>query len=182
MKDAIQQCIEESGDERKDKWLKFHQDHLRWMVKAKGSGQNHQAWEGGYYHHVQECFQIAKRMFTALVCAPFDWDRMPFTLGSALMVLYFHDIEKMWKHTCGLGEDWDKLKFLNELPERYGFGLTGREKHAIYYIHGEGEDYRKDKRVMGRLGAFCHAVDVLSARLWHDYPKIRQLPLVTEKS
>ena len=175
MIDMIERFIVRFGDERKENWLKFHLDHLPWMTKAKGSGSNHQAWVGGYYHHIRECMSIARSMYNA-----FEQRQLPFTLGSAMIVLYFHDIEKMWKYTYGLEEDWDKMKFLEELSGRYKFGLSVRERHAIYYIHGEGDEYCKDKRVMGRLGAFVHSCDILSARLWHNWPpeNERELPTI----
>lgn len=50
--------------------------------------------------------------------------------------------------------------------------LTEEELLAIKYIHGEGNDYCKTKRVMNKLSAFCHACDVFSARVTFDKNKI----------
>jgi hypothetical protein len=165
--DRIEKFILRFGDDRKDYWLRFHQEHLLLMMRMPGSGHNHQAWPGGYYHHVSECFSIARKMHDTF------WSDLPFTLAEVLMVMYFHDIEKleMFPRT-----EEEKIKFLESLPDKYGFGLTVKERMAIKYNHGEGDEYNKTKRVMGRLCAFCHCVDILSARLWHDKPENRELP------
>jgi hypothetical protein len=98
---------------------------------------------------------------------------LPFTLAEVLMVMYFHDIEKLGMFPRN---DVEKIKFLESLPDKYGFGLTVKERMAIKYIHGEGNEYSKTNRVMGRLCAFCHCIDVLSARLWHNKPDNKELP------
>ena len=49
--------------------------------------------------------------------------------------------------------------------------ICEEHKIALKYIHGEGDDYQKDKRVMTPLCAFCHCCDVISARIFFDYPK-----------
>jgi len=165
MIDRIERYINKFGDNRKEQWLLFHKEHLPLMKVKQGSGSNHQAWAGGYYHHIAECFSIARKMHDSF------YSDLPFTLSEVLMVLYFHDIEKL-----GLVSSEDKIKFLETFPDKYGFGLTVKERHAIHYIHGEGNEYSKTKRVMGRLCAFCHCVDVLSARLWHDRPLNKELP------
>ena len=38
----------------------------------------------------------------------------------------------------------------------------------LKYVHGEGDDYRKDRRVMSPLAALCHMADVGSARILFD--------------
>lgn len=38
-------------------------------------------------------------------------------------------------------------------------------------MEGELNDYSSKIRVMNELAAFCHKVDVHSARIWYDYPQ-----------
>lgn len=57
-----------------------------------------------------------------------------------------------------------------EIINLYNIHLTDEEKIAIKYVEGEKEDYSPTLRVMNELGAFCHCCDVLSSRLWHNYP------------
>jgi len=75
--------------------LKLLADHQDRIYEAKGSSNNHQAWEGGYLDHVVETMNIA--------CQQFVWMSrarpLPFSLGQALTVMFLHDIEKPWKHT-----------------------------------------------------------------------------------
>lgn len=162
MTDHIAEIISSEFDERSDAVLKYHLTHLPLMLRAKGSSSKHQAWEGGYYDHIYDLLEIAQEMK-----AGFLGRKFPFALSSALIVLYFHDIEKMFKYSDGLPAEWNKDFYLEEVLPELGIRLTPEELHAIKYVHGEGDDYGPD-RVMSELAAFCHAADVLSARLWHS--------------
>ena len=141
----------------------FHAKFLNLMQIAKGSGSNHQAWEGGYLDHLGETMRLALTLYDRL-----SYTReLPFSLDSAMIVLYFHDIEKIWKYADGTLID--KVEWLtNILPEDYNIVFTLEELNALKYIHGEGDDYAKDERKMNALAAFCHSCDILSARMWHD--------------
>jgi len=57
---------------------------------------------------------------------------------------------------------------LNKIKE-YGIILNEQQSNALEYVEGEGESYSSKKRVMNELAAFCHIVDISSARIWHDY-------------
>lgn len=142
----------------------FHKENEDLMLKARGSANNHQNWEGGYSDHICEIFEIAKNMFESLS----KIRKVPFSLESALIVLYFHDIEKIWKYTTG--EIIDKEKWYNEILPEKEICFTEEELNALKYVHGE-HDYSGKERKMNRLAAFCHAVDCLSARMWFDEPK-----------
>jgi len=140
----------------------FHYDHLHLFNTAKGSSHNHQCWEGGYRDHLTQCLYLADDLHAVLHVKYFSFD-------SVVIVLYFHDIEKMFKYGSVPVTDFDKDKFLySTLKEQYGIEFTEDEKNALKYIHGEGTEYRKDKRVMNELAAFCHSIDILSARLFWD--------------
>lgn len=165
MNNKIIDIITNLKDTRSRAILDFHFEYENLILKSKGSSHNHQNWDGGYIDHIFEIFQIAENMFTSLS----KIRDLPFLLDSALIVLYFHDIEKIWKYSTG--EIIDKEEWYNTtLPSR-GIKFSADELNALKYIHGE-MDYSSKERKMNRLAAFCHAVDCLSARLWYDYPKI----------
>lgn len=143
----------------------FHRAHNAAITAAKGSSANHQAWPGGYCDHIAEVLRIARSLYATLSAIR----PLPFKRASAEIVLYFHDIEKIWKYTTGLPAGFDKKAYLLEaLPREWGIRFTEEEQNALEYVHGEGSDHRGDKRVMNELAAFVHACDVLSARLWHS--------------
>lgn len=151
------------GEDRRESLVKYQDDHVAQMLEAPGSSHNHQAWPGGYYDHILECLYIANSMYNS------SYRELPFHKYSAFIVLYFHDIEKLFKYTGNPLDD--KEEYLrNTLWGLYNIELTEEELDAIKYIHGEGDDYRKDKRIMSPLAAFCHCVDVMSARIWFDHP------------
>lgn len=154
------------NDKRWESLSNFDKSWTELSVRAKGSKSNHQAWMGGYVDHLKQCFHLAQQL-GKLLRKDEDF------INSALVVLYFHDIEKMWKYTSGLHTAnfhlFDKWQFYTEtLPEQYGIEFSAKELNALKYIHGEGTDYRSNERVMGPLAAFCHMVDVCSARMYFD--------------
>jgi hypothetical protein len=58
------------------------------------------------------------------------------------------------------------------LYDKYGFNFSKKQFNAFCYIHGEPDDeYDPYVRIMNPLAAFCHCCDVISARIWHDYPR-----------
>ncbi len=161
--------LEQLEDPRKEKILAFHHTHQELMKIAKGSFSKHQAWFGGYQDHIAECFRIAEAMYFGLQTIR----EVSIRLDSALVVLYFHDIEKIWKYSQGLSPNFDKQSFYRkELQEAYGIELATDELNALKYIHGEPhEEYNATTRLMSPLASFCHCVDTLSARMWYDEGK-----------
>ncbi len=150
-------------DPRRKAIQDFHDEHADLMREAAGSAHNHQAWPGGYLDHVAECLRIAEAQFAALSSIR----PLPFSFAAAAIVLYFHDVEKIFKYSRAATDidkdDW----YANVLPGR-GIVFSPEEANALAYIHGETDDHVKTARRMGRLAAFCHACDVLSARLCWD--------------
>ena len=69
-------------------------DHGAAFAAAKGSGRNHQAWEGGYLDHVRETMNIARWLYATSPRA------LPFKLSDALVVMFLHDVEKPFKETA----------------------------------------------------------------------------------
>ena len=149
---------------------------------APGSVSNHQAYEGGYYKHISDILDYASKMFKYLSLK----GKLDFSLSDALLVLFLHDIEKPIKYTPVLVKTGviDENGMIEEeiyeyetdsdddirenLINKFNIKLTDEHKLALKYIHGEGEDYRKDKRVMTPLSAFCHCCDVISARIFFN--------------
>lgn len=159
---TITSYISQLQDPRKEAILAFHDKHVHLMERAYGSKNNHQTWEGGYLDHISECARIAEAMYSALTFIR----PLGFELDLVIIVLYFHDIEKVWKYTSG--EDIDKERYYSiELP-RHGIQFSYEELNALKYVHGEGEAYSSQNRVMNELAAFCHAVDTISARVWYN--------------
>lgn len=163
---SVESVLSGLQDPRRDAVLRFHQVHRPQIEMAWGSKAKHQAWPGGYLDHIAETFRIA----TALYASLGQLRSVPFSLDGAMIVLYFHDVEKIWKYTTGLPVGFDKDRFwFHTLVTDYGLDFSADEANALRYIHGEPEaEYNPDTRIMGPMGAFCHAVDTLSARLWPE--------------
>ena len=154
-----------NGDTSYKHIVAFHNQYSSEMAVARGSNVKHQAWEGGYADHIAECLRIAWHMYKGLR----EIRPLPFELSSACKVLYFHDIEKIWKygHNKPPFVAMDKMAWYHVyLPQR-GICFSNEEVNAFTHIHGE-VGYGQDRR-MGGLGAFCHSCDVLSARMWWNY-------------
>src|ERR1700761_238014 len=117
---------------------------------ATGSSHNHQSYPGGYYKHINDILNYAKKMYKELS----KMGKLEFNLSDAILVLFLHDIEKPIKYCVGTSETDSEIRkrLINE------FGIVLNEEHiqSLKYIHGEGEDYCKDKRIMSPLCAFCH--------------------------
>jgi len=150
----------------------FNFSHRYLTTSAKGSSEKHQAWAGGYIDHIEQCLRIAATLYDAF-SFEFSWE-------SVYVVLFFHDIEKIFKYgqSYKLEDvyfDGDKWKYYTEtLPEKYDIKFTDEELNALKYIHGEGDDYC-EKRVMNELAGFCHSCDTISARCFHNLTEVRRL-------
>lgn len=158
--------IENLSDPRKIGLLNFHYDYQDLVDVASGSSHNHQSWKGGYKDHIAETLRIADVVYDGMS----QIRQMPFELDSGKICLLLHDIEKIWLYTNGTWIDKDEW-YLKTLPDVYGVTLTEDELNALEYTHGEVHDHSKSERKMGRLAAFVHACDCMSARLWHDEGK-----------
>jgi hypothetical protein len=152
--------------DRSEQLLKFHDDHLEKILLAKGSSHNHQVWVGGYQDHLVHCFVLAETLYRF-----FENHSVPleFSLESAIIVIYFHDIEKIYRED----EGFFKPNFYNDvLINKYGIIFDDQEKNALKYAHGEGEDYSKHRRVATPLAGFLHSIDNLSARVLYNVKDI----------
>lgn len=128
---------------------------------APGSSHNHQSYAGGYYKHINDILNYAKKMYKELS----KMGNLEFSLSDAILVLFLHDIEKPIKYCLKTEESDNEIR--KRLIESYDITLKEQHLNALKYIHGEGNDYCKDKRVMNPLCAFCHCCDVISARIFY---------------
>ena len=167
-------------DERRDAMLAFHDRYAARMAHAAGSTKKHQDWQGGYADHITEMFRMMFVMYDTLGAL----HPMPFPIGSALIVAYFHDIEKVFKYSREFDDidqtqhdplakikcDEEKQAFFKKiLPDKFSIELTADELNALRYAHGEPHDeYHPTERIMGPLASFLHAGDNISARMWFN--------------
>src|SRR3989344_3735631 len=123
--------------------LKLLKENESLFKTAPGSTHNHQAWHGGYWDHVQEVMNIAIELYRTL--DPFLWV-FNFTLGEALLVLFFHDIEKPWSYEIGLKGEWQRKSelgtkeaqknFRTQKLKEFGILLTAAQENAMKYVEG----------------------------------------------
>ena len=179
------------GEPNKSKCWSFYRENHEAIDKARGSKTKHQAWDGGLIDHICECVGIAEEMYVSLnKIRP-----LPFALSDAALVLFWHDMEKPWKHQFGEEIGGEKInnkvvdkvmfaydrftkgaanpKFLFVLAQikKYGIDLTESQLNAITYVEGEKNDYSQYERIQMPLAAFCNCCDLISARVWFNYPK-----------
>jgi hypothetical protein len=167
--DDLKKKIIELCPERASSILLFQQEYEQFITIAKGSSGAHQSWPGGYVDHILQCINQAEAIYAALQ----QLYPLPFSLSSAVCVLYFHDLEKIFKYSSGHGIPEEmiynkRLWYEKELPDRFGIFFSPEELNALRYAHGEGRDYKKGERVMSPLAAFVHAIDIMSARIFHN--------------
>jgi len=201
--DKLRSVLATMTGTRAEGLLRFHDDHISEILSAKGSsGGNHQAWSGGLHDHLVHCFVLAQDLYKLFherigpgphagqdIYGVHDSRPIPFSLESALVVLYFHDIEKIFKYGNKPHRYPERLIeakdawYLGILPTKYGIVFDDQEYNALKYAHGEGDDHRKDQRVASPLAGFIHAIDYLSARvLWQikdfDYGLVPREPVL----
>ncbi len=179
---TVEQLIEMVSETNRIICLKILDENRKLFQIVQGASNNHQAWPGGYFDHVQEAMNVAVILYQQMnALRP-----LPFTLSDALLVIFLHDIEKPWKYEIGPDgtlEYREELKtksdchaFRAKKLQEYGIELTEDQQNGMKYVEGEHNDYTNLRRIMGPLAAFCHLCDVTSARIWHDHPLQRNDP------
>ncbi|MEI6352409.1 MAG: hypothetical protein WCO35_00515 [Candidatus Nomurabacteria bacterium] len=151
------------------KCKKIFEDHKDRFLVAPGSLAKHQNWKGGYIDHLEEIMSMAYNFYGFM----FKERKPDFTLSDSLLVLFLHDLEKPFKYVepkTKFTSDLEKEEFINSVLKEYKIKLNNKQKIALKYIHGEGEDHNSKKRIQNPLGAFCHMCDNNSARIWFSYP------------
>lgn len=137
---------------------------------APGSLRKHQAWKGGYIHHIEETMNLGNMIYKEMSA----FRKLPFTFSDVILVLFLHDLEKPFRYVSpkkDFKNDLEKHEFIESLIKKYKIKLTANHKNAFAYIHGEGNEYSRTKRIQKPLAAFVHCLDVMSARIWFDEPK-----------
>jgi hypothetical protein len=181
MKKSIDDMLREIAGENRTQAAALWEDLTTYLPKAAGSTKSHHAWEYGYRDHVQEAMNLAYILYERL-----NREReLPFSLASALLVLFLHDCEKPFRHATDeqlrhfawitKRPDKSDKTFQQRLVAEYGFRLSDNEWNGLKYVEGENEDYVEGQRTQGPLAAFCHVCDTISARIWHDEPRNRTL-------
>jgi len=155
---------------------KLYTVNAQLFSQARGSTRKHQAWPGGYLDHVVDACNVGLVLYNGLAgCRP-----LPFSRSDVMLVMLLHDVEKPWKYIQEGGE-WVRSEALRERKDawalqlakitEYGIVLDERQLNALKYVEGENDDYSSKGRVMNELAALCHCADIVSARLWYEYPK-----------
>ncbi|MBI4992496.1 MAG: hypothetical protein HZB99_04775 [Candidatus Harrisonbacteria bacterium] len=179
---TVEQMLEMVDEPNHSACFRILADNRKLFQTVQGSSNNHQAWPGGYFDHVQEIMNIALVLYQQLN----SLRQLPFSLSDALLVVFLHDIEKPWKYEIspdGKFQYIEALKtkqaqheFRNRKLREYGIALTSDQENGMKYVEGESNDYTNKRRVMGPLAALCHLADVTSARIWFDHPMVGSDP------
>lgn len=180
---TIPEILEMIDEPNRTACKKIYASNEQLFKTAPGSSHNHQAWKGGYNHHITEVMNICLMLYPIYKMRPLN-----FSLSDALLVMFLHDLEKPWKNELDdeiknlapiirIGEAHYGFKkrrkaFRQRKIKEYNIQLTSQQQNALEYVEGENDDYSSKKRIMNELAAFCHIADVSSARIWHDYPKL----------
>jgi len=176
--DNLKKFLDPLPDEQRKACLDFLNKNGERIRRAPGSTHNHQVWPGGYVDHVAEVMTFAIMFYEAFTAKD---RRLPFTLADALVVLFVHDAEKPWRiieHEGGYEHAFPKDQvdvFRERLLQEHGIWgtLTAVQKNALLYVEGEKDRYTPDRRSMSELAAFCHLCDITSARIFHNWPRLK---------
>ena len=175
---SIEQLIDLMDEPFKKICHQILNDHRPLFELTRGSTHNHQTWPGGYIDHVTDGMNYTVHLY--------DFDAsfgrpLPFSKSDALLIFFLHDLEKPWrievlpdgtvKNREGLNTKALYKQFREDRLQEYGLELTPDQLNGLTYVEGEISDYSSTHRVRNELAAFCHKVDVWSARAWYDYPK-----------
>jgi hypothetical protein len=153
-------------------------DNRALFEHTQGSTHNHQVWVGGYIDHVTDGLNYARHLYAMTSALGRS---LPFSLSEALLVFYLHDLEKPWRIVVAGGVAFNRAElstkadfkaFREKKLAEYGLTLTPAQLNGLTYVEGELHDYSSTRRVMNELAAFCHMVDVWSARIGFAHPKV----------
>lgn len=152
------------------KCKKLFEDFKERFKASPGSLRKHQAWKGGYIHHLEETMNLGFLIYSEMS----SFRKLSFTFSDVVLVLFLHDLEKPFRYVPLKKEfntDIEKHTFIESLIKKYKIKLSAQHKNALEYIHGEGDSFHRTKRIQKPLAAFVHCLDTMSARIWFDEPK-----------
>jgi 23S rRNA maturation-related 3'-5' exoribonuclease YhaM len=176
---SIEELINKIDEPNRSACIKILVENRKLFETIPGSTHNHQTFFGGYFSHVLDGMNYAYYLY--------DFDAsfgrpLPFSKSDALLIFFLHDLEKPWRievmedgtvrNRPGLDTKEAFKAFRENKLAEYGINLTPAQLNGLTYVEGEIKDYSSLRRVMNELAAFCHKVDVMSARVWYDYPKL----------
>ncbi len=175
---TILEGVAEIDPHNQEACLRLLEDNLEGILRAPGSRYNHQAWEGGCIGHIAETFRIGKYLMDL-----YPDRELPFERSDFFLVMFLHDIEKIFAYDFDdnggivarddLKDKKAKKRLRAAMITAYNFDLNDVQKNALRYVEGVPDsEYSQKGRVMNELAALCHAADMLSARLWHEYPRV----------
>lgn len=185
--ETLKDLILAIDDPRKKIVENIYNDYADLLETSPGSTHIHQVWPGGLGDHLADLFRLSSLQYTMLenFIRP-RGERLPFTKGSADIVIFCHDAEKFivyadpkdprYLEFIKTNVDASEKNFKEDLKwtvleyweKHYGLVLTDAEINAIKYTHGEGTDYSNSRRVMNELAAFVGNVDRTSARILYN--------------
>jgi hypothetical protein len=166
----ILQLINLMDEPNRSSCLKIFNDNIKRFIQSPGSLTKHQAWKGGYIDHLEEAMNFGIELFTQMN----KKRKLDFCISDVLLVLFLHDLEKPFRYTDPKIEfvtDVDKKIFINSLIKKYKVKLSKNHINALKYVHGEGDEYNRTKRLQKPLAAFVHICDIVSARIWFAFPE-----------
>ena len=176
---TIEELINFIDEPNRSSCLKILIENRILFETIPGSTHNHQAWPGGYIDHICDGMNYAYYLY--------DFDAsfgrpLPFSKSDALLIFFLHDLEKPWRievmedgtvrNRPGLDTKAAFKEFREDKLDLYNIKLTPSQLNGLNYIEGEINHYSSKHRVMNELAAFCHKVDITSARMCFDYPKV----------
>lgn len=179
---TIEQLINFIEEPNRHACFRILNENRQLFETVRGSTYNHQTWNGGILDHITDCMNYAYYLY--------DFDLsfgrpLSFSKSDALLIMFLHDLEKPWRievledgtvrNKPGLTTKQSFKKFREQKLVEYGITLTEEQMNGLTYVEGEINDYSSKYRVMNELAAFCHKVDIMSARIWYDYPKTNGL-------
>ncbi|HYC34292.1 MAG TPA: hypothetical protein VEC13_01015 [Candidatus Paceibacterota bacterium] len=153
------------------KCVALWRDYKERIDIAPGSSDKHQAWPGGYIHHLEETMNFAVELYDIMS----KHRKLDFNISDVILVLFLHDLEKPFvlvEPKLRFETEEDKINFVISKAREYGIELSELHENALRFIHGEGKHYSKTERIQKPLAAFVHICDTVSARIWFDYPKV----------
>lgn len=143
-----------------------------------GSSANHQCWRSGYIDHLTEIMNLGVGLYVTLKKK--TRRPLPFSLSDLLLVLFLHDIEKPWKYEMdengalrykpGMETKEAQREFRKEKIYTAGIILTPEQENGLDFAEGEILEHSASRRCMGELAALVHMCDVLSSRIFYDFP------------
>ncbi|HVI69006.1 MAG TPA: hypothetical protein VM581_00955 [Magnetospirillaceae bacterium] len=173
-------------------------DHPLRFNAAAGSSRIHQAWQGGYHDHVVEAMNLVVVDYRAW--EPLGrFELLPpeqrFALSDALVVLFWHDIEKSWRSRldesgniifkpdgsvamdASLATKEQRAEYAARIIVQYGVVLSLAMRNALKYVEGiRDSDYTPNEPLMWPLAVLCHRADLASARAFREYPLAQNDP------